>query len=145
VSNIADPQPVTLAFVRSCQERGIPYNPDFNGPVQAGAGVYQTTTRNARRCSAAVAYLRPAKGRKNLTVETGCLVKRITFEGTRATGVEYFNGSERKVARAESEVVVTSGAIGTPKIMMLSGVGPAAHLREHGIAWSTTSPAWART
>jgi choline dehydrogenase-like flavoprotein len=134
VSNIPDPQPVTLAFVRSCQERGIPYNPDFNGPTQAGAGVYQTTTRNARRCSAAVAYLRPARGRKNLTVEIGCLVKRITFERTRATGVEYFNGHERKVVRAESEVIVTSGAIGTPKIMMLSGVGPAAHLREHGIA-----------
>jgi choline dehydrogenase-like flavoprotein len=133
VSNIPDPQPVTLAFVRSCQERGIPYNPDFNGPVQAGAGVYQTTTRNARRCSAAVAYLRPARDRKNLTVETGCLVKRITFEGTRATGVEYFNGRDRKVARAECEVVVTSGAIGTAKIMMLSGVGPAAHLRDHGI------------
>jgi choline dehydrogenase-like flavoprotein len=133
VSNIPDPQRVTLAFVQSCQELGIPYNPDFNGPVQAGAGVYQTTTRNARRCSAAVAYLRPAMGRKNLTVETGCLVKRIVFEGTRATGVEYFNGRERRIARAESEVVVTSGAIGTPKIMMLSGVGPAAHLREHGI------------
>ncbi len=133
VSDIPDPQPMTRAFVQSCQERGIPYNPDFNGASQPGCGVYQTTTKNYRRCSAAVGYLKPVLKRSNLTVETGCLVKRITFEGTRATGVEYFNGKERRVARAESEVIVTSGAIGSPKIMMLSGVGPAAHLKEHGI------------
>lgn len=133
VSNIPDMQPMTRAFVQSCQERGIPHNPDFNGPVQAGCGAYQTTTRNKRRCSAAVGYLRPAMKRPNLTVEMGCMVRRITFEGTRATGVEYFNGRERRVARAESEVLVTSGAIGTPKIMMLSGIGPADHLKEHGI------------
>ena len=132
VSNL-DPTKVTQAFIQSCQELGMPYNPDFNGKTQEGAGAYQTTTKNGRRCSAAVGYLRPAMKRGNLTVETGCLVKRITFEGTRATGVEYFNGSERKHATAETEVIVTSGAIGTPKIMMLSGVGPAAHLREHGI------------
>ena len=133
VSNIPDMQPMTRAFVQSCQERGIPHNPDFNGAVQAGCGAYQTTTRNKRRCSAAVGYLRPAMKRPNLTVEMGCMVRRITFEGTRATGVEYFNGRERRVARAESEVLVTSGAIGTPKIMMLSGIGPADHLKEHGI------------
>ena len=133
VSNIPDPQPMTRAFVQSCQELGIPYNPDFNGEVQAGCGVYQTTTRNGRRCSAAVGYLRPVLDRPNLTVETGCLVERITFEGMRAIGVVYSSGRERKLARAELEILVTSGAIGTPKIMMLSGVGPAAHLREHGI------------
>ena len=133
VSNIPDMQPMTRAFVQSCQERGIPHNPDFNGAVQAGCGAYQTTTRNKRRCSAAVGYLRPAMKRPNLTVEMGCMVRRITFEGTRATGVEYFNGRERRVARAESEVLVTSGAIGTPKIMMLSGIGPADHLKAHGI------------
>ena len=133
VSNIPDMQPMTRAFVQSCQERGIPHNPDFNGAVQAGCGAYQTTTKNKRRCSAAVGYLRPAMKRPNLTVEMGCMVRRITFEGTRATGVEYFNGRERRVARAESEVLVTSGAIGTPKIMMLSGIGPADHLKAHGI------------
>ena len=133
VSNIPDPQPMTRAFVQSCQEFGIPYNPDFNGQVQAGCGVYQTTSRQGRRCSAAVGYLRPVLDRPNLTVETGCLVERITFEGTRAIGVAYFSGRERKSVRAEIEILVTSGAIGTPKIMMLSGVGPAAHLREHGI------------
>ncbi|MDE0209562.1 MAG: GMC family oxidoreductase N-terminal domain-containing protein, partial [Boseongicola sp.] len=133
VSNIPDPQPMTRAFVQSCQELGIPYNPDFNGQVQAGCGVYQTTTRNGRRCSAAVGYLKPVLDRSNLTVETGCLVERIKFEGTRAVGVAYSRGRARKSVRAETEILVTAGAIGTPKVMMLSGVGPAAHLREHGI------------
>ncbi len=132
VSNIPDPQPMTRAFVRSCQELGIPYNPDFNGATQAGCGVYQTTTRNYRRCSAAVGFLRPAMVRPNLTVRTGCKVRRILFEGARATGVDCF-GKGRGQVRATSEVIVTSGAIGTPKLMMLSGVGPAAHLDEHGI------------
>jgi choline dehydrogenase len=133
VSNIPDLQPMTRAFIQSCQELGIPYNPDFNGPVQEGAGAYQTTTRNARRCSAAVGYLRPAMKRANLTVETGCLVNRILFEGTRATGVEYVTKEGRKTVRAETEVLVVAGAIGTPKLMLLSGVGPAAHLKAHGI------------
>ena len=133
VSNIPDPQPMTRAFVQSCQELGIPYNPDFNGQVQAGCGVYQTTTRNGRRCSAAVGYLKPVLDRSNLTVETGCLVERIKFEGTRAVGVAYSSGRARKSVRADTEILVTAGAIGTPKVMMLSGVGPAAHLREHGI------------
>lgn len=133
VSNLPDPQPMTRAFVQSCQELGIPYNPDFNGPVQEGAGVYQTTIRNSRRCSAAVGYLRPALARKNLTLITGALVLRIVFQGRRAVGVEYSTGGAAKIARAESEVLVTSGAIGTPKLMMLSGVGPAASLWSHGI------------
>lgn len=133
VSNIPEPQRMTRAFVQSCQEFGIPYNPDFNGPVQEGAGVYQTTTRDNRRCSAAVGYLRPALKRKNLTVVTGALVLRIVFEGRRAVGVDYAVDGKRMTARAESEVLVTSGAIGTPKLMMLSGVGPADALKNHGI------------
>jgi len=133
VSNIPEPQRMTRAFVQSCQEFGIPYNPDFNGPVQEGAGVYQTTTRDNRRCSAAVGYLRPALKRSNLTVVTGALVLRVVFEGRRAVGVEYQLGGNRMTARAESEVLLTSGAIGTPKLMMLSGIGPAAALKNHGI------------
>ena len=134
VSNIPDPNPLTRAFVQSCQELGMPFNPDFNGARQEGAGTYQTTTRGNRRCSAAVGYLRPALKRPNLSVITGALVLRVVFEGRRAVGVEYAIGSNRSVARAGSEVIVTSGAIGTPKLMMLSGIGPAAHLRQHGIA-----------
>ena len=134
VSNIPDPQPMTRAFVQSCQELGMPFNPDFNGPVQAGCGFYQTTTRNYRRCSVAVGYLRPALNRPNLTVETGCNVRRIQFAGNRATGVEYSRGKGDVFGvRADSEVIVTSGAIGTPKLMMMSGVGPADHLKAHGI------------
>ena len=133
VSNVPDPQPMTRAFVQSCQELGIPYNPDFNGAVQAGAGIYQTTTLNARRCSAATGYLRPIRRRPNLTVETGCLVQKIIFSRSRAIGVEYLSSGKAKIAHADQEVLVTSGAIGTPKLMMLSGIGPEQHLRQHGI------------
>jgi len=133
ISNLADPQVMTCAFVKSCQEAGIPYNPDFNGPVQEGSGVYQTTIKNAKRCSAAVGYLKPAMKRPNLTVETRCQVHRILFEGNRAVGVEYARRGALKQVRADQEVLVTSGAIGTPKLMMLSGIGPAAHLSDHSI------------
>lgn len=133
VSNLKTPQPLTLAFVQSCQQLGMPYNPDFNGPVQEGAGAYQVTVRNARRCSAAVAYLRPVLDRANLSVETGCLTTRILFEGNRATGVEYRQGGTLHSVRAENEVIITAGAIGSPKIMMLSGIGAADDLRQHGI------------
>ena len=133
VSNIPDPQPMTRAFVQACQEFGIPYNPDFNGAVQEGAGVYQTTTVNGRRCSAAVGYLRPVLDRPNLTVETGCLVHRIDLEGTRAVGVTYEGSNGLTSVRAGSEVIVTAGAIGSPKLMMLSGIGPADELTRHGI------------
>ncbi len=135
VSNLPHPNVLSRAFVQSCQESGIPYNPDFNGARQEGAGLYQTTTRDNRRCSASVGYLRPALSRPNLTLLTGALVLRLVFEGRRAVGVEYVLGKRDRtnVARAAQEVVVTSGAIGTPKLMMLSGIGPADHLRRHGI------------
>lgn len=133
VSNLPDPNPMSRAFVQSCQERGIPYNPDFNGALQAGSGFYQTTTKNKRRCSAAVGYLRPAMSRPNLTLVTSALVRRVVFEGRRAVGVEYAVGGAVQVARAEAEVIITSGAIGSPKLMLLSGVGPAADLARHGI------------
>ena len=133
VSNLPDPQPITLAFVRSCQQSGIPYNPDFNGAVQHGAGVYQTTVRNKRRCSAAVGYLKPALARRNLTVLTNCLVKSVELENGRATGVEYSRNGKPEQAHADREVIVTAGAIGTPKLMMLSGVGPPDELQAHDI------------
>lgn len=122
-------QPISMAFVKAGQEMGIPYNPDFNGPSQAGIGIYQTTIRKARRCSASVAYLRPARGRKNLTVRTGCLVTRIRTEKGRAVGLE----TARGFVRAEREVIIASGAIGSPKLLMLSGIGEARELKRHGI------------
>lgn len=133
VSNIPDPQPLSRAFVQSCQELGMPYNPDFNGEVQEGAGIYQTTTRDARRCSAAVGYLKPVINRRNLSVQTDCLTTRIVIENGRATGVDYRHHGMSTTARADSEVLVTSGAIGSPKLLMLSGIGPASHLKSVGI------------
>ncbi len=133
VSNLPAPQQTTRAFVKSCQELGLPYNPDFNGPSQEGAGVYQTTIRNNRRCSTAVGYLRPAMGRGNLTLITDRMIVRVVFEGRRAVGVALAGNSGEEIIRADCEVIVTSGAIGTPKLMMLSGVGPADHLGAHGI------------
>lgn len=133
VSNVISPQPMTRAFVEACQQLGIPHTADFNGETQQGAGIYQTTTRNAKRCSAAVAYLRPALNRANLTVRTGCTVRRIVIENARATGVDFTDRAGTHTARATSEVLLTAGAIGSPKLMMLSGLGPAADLRGHGI------------
>ncbi|QBL95022.1 Alcohol dehydrogenase [Komagataeibacter saccharivorans] len=133
VSNLSTPSPVSRAFVQSCQEMGIPYNPDFNGPVQEGAGIYQMTIRNNRRCSTAQGYLRPALKRSNLHVVTGAQVLRIVFSGSRATGVEYAVRGDRHIVQADQEVIVTSGAIGTPKLLMLSGIGPGEHLRQHNI------------
>ncbi|OUJ03913.1 GMC family oxidoreductase [Acetobacter cibinongensis] len=133
VSNLVDPNVTTRAFVQSCQERGLPYNCDFNGPQQEGAGPYQLTVRNQKRCSTAVGYLRPALSRKNLTVVTNAFVLRLLFEGRKASGVQYSVGGKVKTVAAEREILVTSGAIGTPKLLMLSGIGPAEHLKQHGI------------
>ena len=133
VSSLAPPHPLTRAFVQACQQFGMPYNPDFNGPQQAGAGAYQTTTRNAKRCSAATGYLKPALKRPNLKILTGVLVKRIVIEKGRAVGVEVIEGGRPETLRAEREVLLTSGAIGTPKLMLLSGLGPADELRGVGI------------
>jgi choline dehydrogenase len=134
VSDLISPHAMSKVFVRAAQEAGLPYNPDFNGERQEGCGLYQVTQRNGRRCSAAVAYLRPAMARPNLTVRTGAQVTRITIERGRAVGVDYVAGkSEPQHARAEREVLVTAGAVGSPKLLLLSGIGPADELRPHGI------------
>jgi choline dehydrogenase-like flavoprotein len=128
------PHPLTRIFVQAAQQAGLPFNPDFNGANQAGAGIYQTTTRHGRRCSAATGYLKPALGRANLIVRTDVTTTRIVIEKGRAIGVEVIENGRAVLIRAEREVIVCAGAIGSPKLLMLSGVGPAAHLREHGIA-----------
>lgn len=125
--------PVCDAFIRAAQEYGMPYNPDFNGRYQRGVGFYQLTQRDARRCSAAVAFLKPAEARPNLTVMTGTQACRVLVEKGRATGVEILRGERREPVRARREVIVSSGAIGSPRLLMLSGIGPADHLREVGI------------
>lgn len=133
VCDLQSPQPVTRAFVRSCQQLGMRHNFDFNGAAQTGAGFYQATVRDARRCSAAAAYLKPALGRPNLTVETGCVTTRIMIAGGRARGVEFRQAGETKAALADMEVLVAAGAIGSPKLLMLSGVGPTDHLKAVGV------------
>src|SRR3984885_3155920 len=133
VSDLGHPDPLSAAFIDAAAESGLPLNPDFNGAAQEGAGFFQTTTRHGRRASTAVAYLRPAKGRKNLQVETAALAQRILFEGRRAVGVEYSTARGRRTARARKEILVASGAYNSPQLLQLSGVGPADLLRKHGI------------
>lgn len=134
VSDLRQITDLTRAFVRSAQQAGIPFTADFNGSRQRGVGFNQTTTRNGRRCSSAVAYLRPAEKTGNVEIRTGCLVTRILFEDDRATGVEYVRNGKRHIANAEREVILSAGAVQTPKLLMLSGIGPEQELRRHGIA-----------
>ncbi|RWP61274.1 GMC family oxidoreductase N-terminal domain-containing protein [Mesorhizobium sp.] len=135
VSNPIAPLPICEAYFRAGQAMGIPFNPDFNGVAQEGVGYYQLTQKDARRSSASVAYLRPIRARKNLTVRTDVLVTRIVIDKGRATGVEIVDrpGGEKKILRAEREVIVSSGAIGSPKLLMQSGIGPADHLKSVGV------------
>lgn len=125
--------PICDAYIRAGQELGIPYNHDFNGKQQAGLGFYQLTQRDHRRSSASMAYLAPVKGRKNLTVRTGSQVSKIIIEGKRAIGVEVIKGSAHEIIRANREVLVSSGAIGSPKLLLQSGIGPADHLKDVGV------------
>ncbi|TGR73464.1 alanine-phosphoribitol ligase, partial [Mesorhizobium sp. M2D.F.Ca.ET.223.01.1.1] len=122
------PHPLTRIFVKAAQQAGLPFRADFNAGEQEGAGFYQTTTRNGRRSSTAVAYLKPALGRKNLTLRTDATVSRVVVENGCAVGAEIIANGRTELLRAEREVIVTAGAIGSPKLLMLSGIGPAAHL-----------------
>jgi choline dehydrogenase-like flavoprotein len=125
--------PVCDAFIRAGQEYGIPCNPDFNGRRQAGIGYYQLTQRDVRRSSTAVAYLRPVRDRANLTVMTGAQASRIIVENSRAVSLEFHQGNQRKTVQINRDLILTSGAIGSPRLLMLSGIGPADHLREAGV------------
>jgi choline dehydrogenase len=122
------------AYLRAAVESGIPHNPDFNGPTQEGVGYYQLTSRNGWRCSAAAAYLRPARNRANLRIATGMLVERVVFEGARAVGVIGRIGERVVRVLARREVILCAGAVQSPQILQLSGVGPAHLLTAHGIA-----------
>src|SRR5246127_365264 len=130
VSDWRHADPLSEAFVKAAVETGIPFNPDFNGAAQEGAGSFQTTTRRGR----------PAKGRKNLSVETSALAQRIVFEGRRARAVEYRQNGHVRTARARKEVLVSSGAYNSPQLLQLSGVGPAELLKQHGIAVVLDAP-----
>lgn len=130
VSKPAAPLPICDAFIKAAGQLGIPENKDMNGVTQDGAGYYQLTQRYGRRSSAAMAFLAPNRSRKNLTVQTHANVRRITIENGRATGVEMVDGTK---VTADCEVILSSGAIGSPRLLQLSGVGPADELRVQGI------------
>ena len=133
---VTDPRyksPACEAFIAAAQEQGAVANDDFNGPRQDGVGWYQLTQRKGQRCSAATAYLHPAMSRPNLTVHTGALVTKVLIEGGQAIGVSYIRQGETETARANAEVILSGGAINSPQLLMLSGIGPAEHLIEMGI------------
>src|SRR3954447_12719424 len=116
------------AFVEAAKQAGYPENQDFNGATQDGVGLYQCTQRNGMRCSTAVAYLHPAMKRPNLTVITGGLASRILFDGTRARGIEIIRNGAPEEIHADREVILSAGAYGSPHLLLLSGIGPAADL-----------------
>ena len=128
------------AFVEAAVYNGAPANSDFNGAGQEGVGFYQVTQEGGRRFSAADAYLRPAADRPNLTVQTDALVTGVVIEAGRAVGVRYIHHGAEQTARADAEVILAAGTIGSPRLLMLSGVGPADHLREHNILVQADSP-----
>ena len=134
-SDLRSPSPLTQRFVDAAQEAGVPHNPNINAPEQDGVGPTPVSQKNGRRWSTADGYLRPALDRPNLTIKTGVTVTGIEITGGRATGVKLLDRRGRPaVARATREVVLCAGAIGSPQLLLLSGVGPAAQLRDHGIA-----------
>lgn len=133
VSDLADPHPISRAFVEAGVERGLPRLDDCNGVSQEGVGFYQVTIKNGRRHSAAAGYLKEARDRPNLAVETEALVQRILFNGKRAVGVEFLKDGDIREERAGAEVILCGGAVNSPQILQLSGIGNAEELKAHGI------------
>ena len=135
VSNMRIQRPITDAWVAAAQTAGYKFNPDYNGTDQEGVGFFQLTSRNGRRCSSAVAFLNPAKSRENLTIITHAHVEKVEIEDNRAVAVKYRDrtGAVQSVA-AGREVILSGGAINSPQLLMLSGIGDADELSEHGIA-----------
>lgn len=134
VSNMRIQRPITDAWVAAAQAAGYKFNADYNGADQEGVGFFQLTSRNGRRCSAAVAYLNPARARDNLQIITHAQVDNVVIDGKRATGVQYRDKSgQTHTLHAKKEIVLCGGAINSPQILMLSGIGEPEQLREHGI------------
>lgn len=136
--------PLCRRYLDGCRELGLEITGDLNGAADECAGLYQLTTRNGVRVSPATAFLHPARGRSAVTVLTGAQACRIVFEGRRAVGVEYLRGGRRHFARATKEVLLCAGAIGSPQLLQISGVGPGALLQRHGIPTVVALPAVGR-
>lgn len=142
VSNMRIQRPITDAWVAAAQAAGYPFNPDYNGASQEGVGFFQLTSRNGRRCSAAVAYLNPVKKRPNLQIITHAQVERVVIEDGRASAVTYTDrGGRAQSVRANREIILSGGAINSPQILMLSGIGDPEELAEHGISVTHAAPA----
>ncbi len=134
VSNMRIQRPITDAWVAAAQAAGYKFNPDYNGAEQEGVGFFQLTARNGRRCSSAVAFLNPARKRENLQIITHAQVEKIEIEGKRAVAVKYKDkGGTWHTVKARKEIILSGGAINSPQLMMLSGLGEADQLKEHGI------------
>lgn len=125
--------PIVDAWIAAAQEAGYPFNEDYNGADQEGVSYFQLTARNGRRCSSAEAYLKPARKRRNLEIISHLHCSRILFEGKRAVAVEGRTGDRIKAVRARREIILCAGAIGSPHLLMLSGIGPTDQLRSNGI------------
>ncbi len=133
VSDLRYRNPLSDVFLNAAAELQLPECNDFNGAGQEGMGYYQVTQRNGRRCSAAVAYLNPAKERPNLTIITGAHAERVMFDARCASGVQFLEMGAPKSVAAKREVILSGGAFQSPQMLMLSGIGPGDHLREHGL------------
>ncbi|HEX6689027.1 MAG TPA: GMC family oxidoreductase N-terminal domain-containing protein [Solirubrobacterales bacterium] len=140
VEDERSPRGLTGQFLESCAAAGIPRVTDYNGPEQDGAALVQATQRNGRRWSTADAYLRPAQKRDNLTVISGAHVLGVELQGDRATGIRYRRRGREQVATATRDVILSAGALGSPQLLMLSGLGPAEQLRQLGIAVAADLP-----
>ena len=134
VSELPDRHELCDAFIASTMALGVPRNDDLSGATQEGTGYYQAASRNGRRCSAAVGYLRPAEKRPNLRVEVQTLATSVLFEGKRAAGVAYEAHGSKHEVRATREVILAAGSFNSPQLLQLSGVGPRALLERHGIS-----------
>ncbi len=133
VSYPINPPPISYAFLRAAQELGIPFNDDFNGAIQDGISHYQLSTRNAERSSASTAFVKPVEGRKNLTVRLNAQTLKIEVQNGRAIGVTVVSGTGTETLNADREIIVSCGAIGSPRLLQLSGIGPADALKAAGV------------
>ncbi|WP_296078028.1 GMC family oxidoreductase N-terminal domain-containing protein [uncultured Agrobacterium sp.] len=142
ISHLGHTSPMTRTYVKTLQGMGIPYNPDFNGADQFGVGFMQHTIdwKTRKRSSAVDAFLAPVMNNPKLTIETGATVTRIRMDGDRVVAVDYVQGGGRKTAEAGVEVILAAGAYQTPKLLMISGIGPEEHLKQHGIATKLALP-----
>jgi len=140
VKTIAPLNPLTELYFEACRRRQLPENPDHNGVRQEGFGPYQVTQKDGKRCSAADAFLKPVLKRENLTIITKALARKVLIEGGRAEGLEIEHGGEVRQISARKEVILSGGAINSPQLLMLSGIGPADHLRETGISVEADLP-----